>query len=208
MDVEIAIRQAGPADAATAARLTYLTMGSLADYLFGLGDPTRAVTVLHGLGVRPLNRFSYQFTDLALVAGEVAGLLTSYPEHGMRRLELGTGRQLLRLLGAGDLLRFARRSLTLLSLKEALPGEYFVHSVAVMPDLRQRGIGTRLMALAEAKARQHGLERCSLSVDVDNDTARRLYEHLGYRIMDTMHWPRLERLIGYAGLHRMVKFLE
>ena len=205
MDPQITVRQADPSDAATAARLIYLTMGSLADYLLGLGDPARALMVLGGLFGRPRNRFSYQFTDLVVAGGDVAGLLTSYPEEEMRRLDLGMGRHLIRILGLSDFLRCARRSLTLANVKEAAAGEYFINSVAVLPEFRRQGIATRLMALAEAKARQHGLDRCSLSVDVDNDTARRLYERLGYQVVDTMHWPRLQRLVGHSGLHRMVK---
>jgi hypothetical protein len=88
MNLEITVRQANPSDAAAAARLIYLTMGPLADYLLGLGDPARALAVLGGLFGRPRNRFSYQFTDLALVSGDVAGLLTSYPEEEMRRPDL------------------------------------------------------------------------------------------------------------------------
>ena len=180
-------------------------MGSLADYLLGLGDPARALMVLGGLFGRPRNRFSYQFTDLVVAGGDVAGLLTSYPEEEMRRLDLGMGRHLIRILGLSDFLRCARRSLTLANVKEAAAGEYFINSVAVLPEFRRQGIATRLMALAEAKAKQHGLDRCSLSVDVDNDTARRLYERLGYQIVDTIHRPRLQRLAGYSGQHRMVK---
>jgi len=205
VDAEITIRQASPSDAAAAARLTYLTMGPLADYLLGLGDPGRALAVLGELVVRPRNRFSYQFTDLALVAGDVAGLLTSYPEEEMRRLDLGMGWQLMQVFGIGDFLRFARRSLTLANLKEAIAGEYFVNSIAVLPEFRRQGIATRLVTLAETRARQHGLDRCSLSVEVDNDAACSLYERLGYRIVDTMHWPRLQRLIAHSGMHRMVR---
>ena len=205
MDSEIVVRQANPSDAVTAARLIYLTMGPLADYLVGLGDPARALTVLGELFGRPRNRFSYQFTDLVLVAGDVAGLLTSYPEKGIRRRDLSTGRQLMQILSVGDFLRFVRRSLILVKLREAAAGEYFIHSVAVLPEFRRQGIATRLMALAEARARQHGLDRCSLSVEVDNGAACGLYERLGYRTVDTRCWPRLQRLIGYSGQHRMVK---
>jgi len=207
VDPEITIRQASRSDAAAAAQLTYLTMGGLADYLLGLGDRDCALAALGGLAARPRNRFSYQLTDLALVAGDVTGLLTSYPEEEMRRLDLGMGWQMMQICGVGDFPRFVRRSLTLASLKEAKAGEYFINSIAVLPGFRRQGIATRLMTLAETKARQRGLDRCSLSVEVDNDAACRLYERLGYRIVDTMHWPRLERLIGHSGMHRMVKSL-
>jgi GNAT superfamily N-acetyltransferase len=45
---------------------------------------------------------------------------------------------------------------------------------------RGRGIGTAIMATAEAMARDRGLRRMTIGVGVENDGARRLYERLGY----------------------------
>ena len=59
--------------------------------------PARALAVLGGLFGRPRNRFSYQFTDLVLVAEDVTGLLTSYPEKEIRRRDLSTGRQMIQI---------------------------------------------------------------------------------------------------------------
>ena len=52
-------------------------------------------------------------------------------------------------------------------------------SIALLPEFRNRGLGTRMLetAISMAKERVHGL---SLSV-VEESPARRLYEHLGFR---------------------------
>lgn len=51
----------------------------------------------------------------------------------------------------------------------------------VRPDRRGEGLATALMDRAEAWGRERGCERASLSVNVRNETARRVYEARGYR---------------------------
>ena len=91
--------------------------------------------------------------------------------------------------------------------KEAGAGEYFINNVAVLPDFQGRGVGTRLLAFAEGKAKSAGLGICSLCVEIENVGARSLYERLGYRMVDTVRFKRLSRSIGYQGFHRMAKVL-
>lgn len=61
-------------------------------------------------------------------------------------------------------------------LHEAVPE---VRNVGVLESHRGRGIGTALMAEAERLAAPAG--RMRLGVGIDNPSARRLYERLGYR---------------------------
>lgn len=51
----------------------------------------------------------------------------------------------------------------------------------VVPEHRNRGIGTRLLARAEQLIRDRGLRRATLAVEEDNAAALRLYRRLGYR---------------------------
>jgi GNAT superfamily N-acetyltransferase len=56
-----------------------------------------------------------------------------------------------------------------------------IQDMFVLPELRERGIGTTLVHAAEQAARDRGWGRMSLSVSRDgNPSARRLYEGLGY----------------------------
>src|SRR5919197_2145994 len=48
--------------------------------------------------------------------------------------------------------------------------------------LRGLGLGTRLIAEAEARIKQRGLTHALIGVEDDNPRARRLYERLGYRV--------------------------
>ena len=66
------------------------------------------------------------------------------------------------------------------------PGYGFVDAttpeiaMAVLPQWRGRGLGTRLLDGLLVQAREKGLETLSLSVEHDNP-ARRLYERAGFR---------------------------
>jgi ribosomal-protein-alanine acetyltransferase len=62
-----------------------------------------------------------------------------------------------------------------------------VHSLAVSPSLRGTGIGRRMMTAAEREARKRGCSRMRLEVRMDNISAIRFYEHLGF--IDTSVLP-------------------
>ncbi len=53
-------------------------------------------------------------------------------------------------------------------------------SIAVVPDLRGRGVGRLLLEALLGEAAAHGVGRLSLSVEADNP-ARRLYQRVGFR---------------------------
>ena len=55
-----------------------------------------------------------------------------------------------------------------------------VHDLAVLPSRRGQGIGRRLLAAVEQKARALGCCKLTLEVQEDNRRARRLYETVGF----------------------------
>lgn len=57
---------------------------------------------------------------------------------------------------------------------------YYIMGVAVLPEYRGRGIGTKFLELAAEKAREHGLTQLSLIVFEQNVGARKLYERHGF----------------------------
>jgi GNAT superfamily N-acetyltransferase len=56
-----------------------------------------------------------------------------------------------------------------------------VQDVFVTERFRRRGVASALTRAAERLAGERGFRRISLSFDIANDGARRLYEGLGYR---------------------------
>ncbi|MDA8109796.1 MAG: GNAT family N-acetyltransferase [Betaproteobacteria bacterium] len=57
----------------------------------------------------------------------------------------------------------------------------WLEDMVVLPELRGRGIGTRLAEHVIAQARAEGLARITLLTDADNAPAQRLYGRLGFR---------------------------
>jgi ribosomal protein S18 acetylase RimI-like enzyme len=98
-------------------------------------------------------------------AGPVAGLLTVPPSVGPPGADLPAVFH------------------PLVELEALAPDALYVNVLAALPEARGRGLGTRLMAVAEDLARAGGRRRLSLIVADDNAGARRLYARLGYRPM-------------------------
>ncbi len=85
-------------------------------------------------------------------------------------------------------------------------GAYHITEIHVHPERRNLGIGTRLLRFAEAEARRKGCERMSLSTTASNP-ARKLYERLGYLVVDQKTTPEYEAITGIPGRVLMVKEL-
>jgi ribosomal protein S18 acetylase RimI-like enzyme len=205
---EILIRPAMPSDAPRAAALIHLPMDVLANYLFGADDPARAIEVLEKLFALPSNRFSHEFSDVLEMNEEVVGLVISYPSEILKELAVPMGNQLRELTGVNGMFRVLKRSIPLMREKETEPDEYYVCTLAVQTEFQSHGLGAHLLAHAESKALGAGLRKSSLQVTLNNGGARRFYERHGYRVMDTIPIPKLEKAIGYPGYWRMVKDLN
>ena len=204
----IKMRSATVDDAEASAQLIYMTMGTMADYLMGHDEAEKAKQIISRLFQKRNNRYSNQYTELAIIDGEIAGLLLSYSGKVMNSLRLPMATNILDVYEFPDALRFFHRSLPLMTMKEAEADEYFINNVAVFSKFQGHGIGKLLMNLAEQKMKEFELNKCALTVDIENVRAVKLYKHLGYRIIDTVKVKRLKQRIGFSGLHRMVKALN
>jgi len=85
---------------------------------------------------------------------------------------------------------------------------YTIQMLAVLPEVRRRGIATQLMGFAAEQARSKGLKRLVLDVLIENEGARRFYEHMGFRAVKTVTDPRFCRRFGVQGSIRMVKPID
>jgi ribosomal protein S18 acetylase RimI-like enzyme len=78
------------------------------------------------------------------------------------------------------------------------PDSWYICGVALYPEHRGQGIGTRLMKLANDQARQNGFKTLSLVAFAQNESSVRLYERLGFEIVDQA--PVIPHpLIHYSG---------
>jgi ribosomal protein S18 acetylase RimI-like enzyme len=77
------------------------------------------------------------------------------------------------------------------------PGEAHIRMLGVDPAARARGVGTRLMAACEARARAAGKKFVTLHTTERMEAAQRMYERLGYERTEDHVFPDGFVLIGY-----------
>jgi GNAT superfamily N-acetyltransferase len=75
-------------------------------------------------------------------------------------------------------------------------------NAGVHPSVQGLGIGSLLLAFAEQKAQAAALKKCALVVGYYNQNAFRLYQRLGYQIVETVQHPA-----EFLGYHRMIKVI-
>ena len=108
--------------------------------------------------------FSYENVTLALVNGRIAGMIAAYV--------IGP-----RATDAPDDVDPVLAPY----MKLEQPNSLYVAGMALFPEFRHQGIGTRLLERAAENARARGLRELSLIVFEQNAGAKRLYERSGFR---------------------------
>jgi len=156
-------RPARKEDCATIAALYSISSDGVADYIWTkLAEPG---DVILAVGKRRYERedsvFSYRNCTVVECEGNIVGMLVAFPMHVDSVEE-----------EADPVLKPYSR------LEE--DDSYYICGMALFPEYRGGGIGTRLMALAEGHAREKGYKKISLIVFEQNSGAFQLYLRSGY----------------------------
>jgi ribosomal protein S18 acetylase RimI-like enzyme len=161
-------RPARKADAAALAVLVDIAGEGMPAYIWStLAAPGQsAIEVGRERARREEGGFSYKNAVVAEIDGEIAASLVGY------RLDDPYD------LGVLD--DMAAIVHPLVRLEAKAPGSWYVNVLATFPEFRRRGIGKRLLAIAEAKGRTEGARGLSVIVGSWNDAAARLYANAGY----------------------------
>jgi len=201
MNSELEIWPATSANASFAASMICLSMGSLADRLFAQKDET-IDKMIAKLFARNAGRFGYNDAYIAELEDKPVGLLIVVRGADVNRLNLKTIPHLTAVLGFTKAIGFIWRAVTLPGGREAENDELYIANLGIIPSMQGRSLGSQLLAYAEKLAREYNLKKCSLIVGWHNTNARRLYERIGYQIVETV-----QDEIGHQGYYRMVKVL-
>lgn len=175
------IRQAKPEDAEEAAKLICMAWEECACVLAGTTNKKEIQRVIKVFYQQPNNLFSYQNVNLAEGENGVAGLILSYPSDYYEQLNKLVAEKLPSIYQS-DTTDFQSKVIPLFTTKEAKSGEYYIDSLAVYPEYRTCGVGSRLMKVAHLKSRKQGIKKTSLIVKTENKVALNLYKKLGYSI--------------------------
>ena len=114
------------------------------------------------------DRFAWRNATMAETAdGEIAGMLLGYREPETAPAV------------PGDTAAFM---VPLLQLEAAAEGTWFISMLGVHIRWRGKGVGSRLLDVADAKGRETAARGLALIVEDVNDGARRLYERRGFSV--------------------------
>jgi len=108
-------------------------------------------------------------------------MVLGYSWNQNKREELHTGWLLVKYLKWRFFSRlfYMLKAYKMVKIKE---NEYYVSSIAVYPEFRGLGLGTKLLLEIEREARETGSNKIVLDVETSNQRALKLYEKLGYVI--------------------------
>ena len=176
--MDVRLRRAIETDAADFAALVLMAASELFPNIYG----DDAKIVMQRLFCQRRNLFSFEHTYFAEVGTFKAGMLLGYDWKAKRRESWRTGLLLLKHMKSDFLLRLP----TMIRL-EGLIGvvndrEFYVSNLAICPEFRAQGIGTKLILAVENGAKGEGARKAALDVEVGNDGAIKLYRKLGYSI--------------------------
>lgn len=201
MSFAITVRPAQADDAFFAAPLLRLSLGGLSDHLF---DPNADIAdgMIATLFARDAGRFGYRQAYVAVIGNERVAVLAASHGQELNRLGLASIPHLIAVMGFAKAILSVYRAVTLPGGWEATSDEYYIANIGVIPSMQGRSIGSQLLAYAEELAKQNSLMKCSLIVGSHNPNARRLYERIGYHVVETVQDPQ-----DKFGYFRMVKEL-
>ena len=120
--------------------------------------------------------YSYKHTRIAEMEGKIVGALIGYD--GARYAEMRAKTfGLVQQISGLDLSKNAL---------ETGKGEFYLDSMAILPEFRGRKIGLQLMRDRMDWASQNGFETITLLVDKDKPHLQRYYESLGFAFSEEM----------------------
>lgn len=166
-----AVRAASSRDARIMAKLIDIAGEGIPRWLWaGMAEPGQSpLDVGEARARRDSGGFSYRHALVAEQHGEVAGMMLGY------RIEAPSAEERAALAGLPEPIQ------PFVALEHESVGSFYVNALAVLPGRRGTGIGSLLLAAAEARARTLGIARMSIQVYEQNSGALRLYQRCGYQ---------------------------
>ncbi len=164
---KLLIRPAKPDDAHLIAQVVAMAIGDetcLKDYC-----GNRYIDVLEEIARNENTQYSYRNALIAEKDNAVAGAIVGYNGADLMSLREGTFAIIKKHLGTTPSLN-----------AETEAGEFYLDSIAILPDFRGLGIGNQLLSAMCRKAFLEGHKNIGLLVDFDNPKAEKLYHSVGF----------------------------
>ena len=172
------IRKGKPQDAQDFSRLVLLSAPTFFPYLFG----SDVRDVMKNLFQHARNYFSFEHSYFIEVNGEVAGMALIYNYEQKKGEKLRTSLLLIKYLKWDIFTQLAYLLKSEDIVTQIVERDCYLSNIAVYPQFRGLGLGTKLLGVIQEEARKTGSRRVVLDAETDNKRAVKLYERLGYNI--------------------------
>jgi ribosomal protein S18 acetylase RimI-like enzyme len=202
--MEPVVRAARPEDPAAA--LLYVSAAPYYDRY--AGGEERARRLLAAVYPRERHTASWDVCRVALMDGDVAGVMAAFPVGEGEALARRFIRLTLRRLPPWRLPGLVRHLRAAAAVSPQPPaGLLYVDALAVAPAWRRQGVARALLAEADRLAEERGLPGVALDTGIENRAARALYEGSGFEQRGLRPVPdeRSARAIGGSGFVGYVK---
>ena len=166
MNYELKIRKATKNDASLIAKVVAMAIGDEGTRHY-CGENHQLV--LEEIACLEMSQYSYNNTLVAEVDGKVAGAAIGYDGaelHSLRKATLDI------------VYKHTERQLTIED--ETDESEFYLDSIAVLPEYRGCGVATQLILALKERAFEEYHKPIGLLVDFENPDAERLYKSLGF----------------------------
>ena len=204
MDImdDIIIRKGRTEDAQDFSQLILLSAATFFPSIFA----SNTEEIMRKIFQQPGNLFSFEHSYFIEVNNKIAGMALGYNWEQKRREELHTGLLLVKYLKWS----FFTRIFYLLKAQgivgKVSENEYYLSNIAVYPEFRALGLGTKLFSEIKRESEKTGANKIVLDVETNNKRAIKLYERLGYIIK--WRTPSIKIKKETFEFFRMFKVLE
>jgi len=198
---QISIEASMPGDAGDFA---HMVMPS-GDLLAAIYDTSTEGLLAH-LHAKPNNLYSYENSCFLKFDGKKSGVLLSYSQSTEQMQQQNTSKLTVEYLGLGYLRRLSRIKKAYSAFGPLASGEYLISNIAIVPDLRNRGLAQVLLNEALRLARNEGCTKLVLDVRSLNTAAIKCYQKSGFAITrerpavkidrEEFIYYRMERMAG------------
>lgn len=178
---DVLIENAAPEDAKAMASLIYSSGPKAFDYVFGQ-QAAKALDYLYHAVQRENGQYSHRNHIIVRHKGAVLGSMFNYDSRGLSAMYLPTVLSVLSFF-RWKILGVAKRSTVIDQvIKPPADDLLVVAHLAVAPEAQGMGIGSKLIDYAAGIAREYGYAGLALDVSMENPSAQRLYERLGFEV--------------------------
>ena len=185
MDYELNIRKATINDAPLIAKVVAMAIGEESAILYGGDD---YMNVFEEIALLEDSQYSYRNVFVAEINGNAVGAVVAYDGAELHHLRKAT----LEII-------YKHTANELQIADETDASEFYLDSLAVLPEYRGRGIGAQLINAVKERAFNEYGKNLGLLVDFENPDAERLYQSVGFERAD------VKDFLGHKMWHLVVR---